>query len=328
VVIFVKILEELKIIPNDMNLFETAFTHTSYCNENKNTESYERLEFLGDKVLDFIVSEYLYKNRHLFEGEMTKIRASHVCEDALAEYSLNSHFDEYLKLGKGEENTGGRCKKAILADSFEAFIGALYFYQGIEKAKEFVNNTVIKSINENGMYFNYVLNLSCASNMEFTETGRKEIIDEIQPLVDMGVNHFTIALPSLIQLFETYFPQVKITLSIICGVDSLSKMECYCKFGNIDNIYIHEKVYRQPHLMRQMVNIAHKYNKKVGIIVNSFCLSECPFRSYHYNFGAHATYGSNYIIPEYYGSLCALMKIRDKRNVLNAPWVRPEDMKF
>jgi len=186
----------------------------------------------------------------------------------------------------------------------------------------------VKSINENGMYFNYVLNLSCASNMEFTETGRKEIIDEIQPLVDMGVNHFTIALPSLIQLFETYFPQVKITLSIICGVDSLSKMECYCKFGNIDNIYIHEKVYRQPHLMRQMVNIAHKYNKKVGIIVNSFCLSECPFRSYHYNFGAHATYGSNYIIPEYYGSLCALMKIRDKRNVLNAPWVRPEDMKF
>jgi len=154
VVIFVKILEELKIIPNDMNLFETAFTHTSYCNENKNTESYERLEFLGDKVLDFIVSEYLYKNRHLFEGEMTKIRASHVCEDALAEYSLNSHFDEYLKLGKGEENTGGRCKKAILADSFEAFIGALYLDQGIEKAKEFVNNTVIKSINENEELFN------------------------------------------------------------------------------------------------------------------------------------------------------------------------------
>ena len=149
-----EILEELNVTPNNMNLFETAFTHSSFCNENKDTESYERLEFLGDKVLDFIVSEYLYLNRHLFEGEMTKLRASHVCEDALSEYSLNSHFDKYLRLGKGEELTGGRGKKAILADAFEAFIGALYIDQGIEKTKEFVMNTVIKSINKNEELFN------------------------------------------------------------------------------------------------------------------------------------------------------------------------------
>lgn len=149
-----KILEELNIIPNNIELFETAFTHSSYCNENKDTESYERLEFLGDKVLDFIVSEYLYLNRHLFEGEMTKLRASHVCEDALSEYSLNSNFNEYLRLGRGEELTGGRGKKAILADCFEAFIGALYIDQGIEKTKEFVKNTVIKSINKNEELFN------------------------------------------------------------------------------------------------------------------------------------------------------------------------------
>lgn len=149
-----EILEELNVTPNNMSLFETAFTHSSFCNENKDTESYERLEFLGDKVLDFIVSEYLYLNRHLFEGEMTKLRASHVCEDALSEYSLNSHFDKYLRLGKGEELTGGRGKKAILADAFEAFIGALYIDQGIEKTKEFVMNTVIKSINKNEELFN------------------------------------------------------------------------------------------------------------------------------------------------------------------------------
>ena len=149
-----EILEELTVTPNNMSLFETAFTHSSFCNENKDTESYERLEFLGDKVLDFIVSEYLYLNRHLFEGEMTKLRASHVCEDALSEYSLNSHFDKYLRLGKGEELTGGRGKKAILADAFEAFIGALYIDQGIEKTKEFVMNTVIKSINKNEELFN------------------------------------------------------------------------------------------------------------------------------------------------------------------------------
>ena len=149
-----KILEELRIIPNNMELFLTAFTHSSYCNENKDTESYERLEFLGDKVLDFIVTEYLYINRHLVEGEMTKVRASHVCEDALSEYSLNCHFDEYLRLGKGEEVTGGRHKKAILADVFEAFIGALYLDQGMDKTKEFVNKTVIKSINKNEEIFN------------------------------------------------------------------------------------------------------------------------------------------------------------------------------
>ena len=149
-----KILEDLQVVTNNMLLFDTAFTHTSYCNENKDAESYERLEFLGDKVLDFIVSEYLYKNMHELEGEMTKIRASHVCEDALSEYSSNCHFDEYLRLGNGEEHSGGRHKKAILADVFEAFIGALYLDQGIYKTKEFVYDTVIKSIKKKEEIFN------------------------------------------------------------------------------------------------------------------------------------------------------------------------------
>lgn len=148
------ILNELNVVPNNYELFLTSFTHTSYCNENKDCESYERLEFLGDKVLDFIVSEYLYKNMHELEGEMTKIRASHVCEEALSEYSLNCKFNEYLRLGKGEEVTGGRSKKAILADVFEAFIGALYLDQGMDKTKEFVYNTVIKSIKKKEELFN------------------------------------------------------------------------------------------------------------------------------------------------------------------------------
>lgn len=149
-----KILEELDIKPNNLDLFLTAFTHTSYCNENKTAESYERLEYLGDKVLDLIVSEYLYRNKNIEEGEMTKIRAAHVCEDALADYSLNLHFDEYIRLGKGEEITGGRKKKTLLADIFEAFVGALYLDQGLNKTKKFVNNTVIKSINSNEELFN------------------------------------------------------------------------------------------------------------------------------------------------------------------------------
>ena len=137
--------DELNININD-ELYKEAFTHTSYCNENKEAISYERLEFLGDKVLDFVVSEYLYKLKNIEEGEMTKIRAAHVCEDALYEYSLKCHFDELLRLGHGEESSGGRNKKAILADVFEAFIGALYLEEGIDKARYFINSTIIKSI--------------------------------------------------------------------------------------------------------------------------------------------------------------------------------------
>lgn len=140
------ILNELHINSNNIEIYETAFTHTSYCNENKDAKSYERLEFLGDKVIDFVVSEYLYNKSNIDEGEMTKKRAAHVCEDALYEYSLNNNFDKYLRLGKGEEATGGREKKAIIADVFEAFVGALYLDQGIDRARSFIYSTVINSI--------------------------------------------------------------------------------------------------------------------------------------------------------------------------------------
>lgn len=127
-------------------LIQRAFTHSSYANENNVNEDYERLEFLGDKILDFLVSEYLYVSEHLKEGEMTKIRASYVCENALCEYSKKLEFNKYLKLGKGEEKAGGRERKAILADCFEAFLAATYLTYGLSKAKEIVYDVVIKAI--------------------------------------------------------------------------------------------------------------------------------------------------------------------------------------
>ena len=139
----------------DLNskLIIRAFTHSSYVNENKIGEDYERLEFLGDKILDFLVSEYLYKSAHLKEGEMTKIRANYVCENALYEYSKKLEFNKYLKLGKGEESTGGRNKKAILADVFEAFLAATYLTYGLDKVKEIVNDTVIYAIENKEDYY-------------------------------------------------------------------------------------------------------------------------------------------------------------------------------
>lgn len=147
-----EILDKIGIIPNKEKLYLTAFTHTSYANEN-NCESYERLEYLGDAVLEVIMSEYLYKNTEYEEGFMTKTRAKYVCEDALYEYSLKLGLNNYLRLGHGEEENGGRFRKAIVADIFEAFTGAIFLDQGFDKAKKFIYDNVIPMIENHEVNF-------------------------------------------------------------------------------------------------------------------------------------------------------------------------------
>jgi ribonuclease-3 len=143
-----KLLEDIGIEIKNKDLFERAFTHTSYANEEK-TDSYERLEYLGDAVLEMVMSEYLYKNTEYNEGEMTKIRAHYVCENALYEYSIILGLNEYLKLGKGEYESGGKFRKAIVADIFEAFIGALFLDQGIDAVYKFMNTYIYPLIEQN-----------------------------------------------------------------------------------------------------------------------------------------------------------------------------------
>ena len=141
-----KLLEKYNIKTNNMEIYDTAFSHSSYCNENNIKEDYQRLEFLGDKVLDLIMSDYLYHQTDFEEGKMTKIRSMYVCENALYEYALLLDFPEYVKVGKGEEQSGGKKRKAILADMFESFLGAVYLDQGYLKAKEIVYDVVIPFI--------------------------------------------------------------------------------------------------------------------------------------------------------------------------------------
>ena len=160
------------------NLIQRAFTHSSYVNENKKGEDYERLEFLGDKILDFIVSEYLYISEHLKEGEMTKIRASYVCENALYEYSKKLGFNNYLKLGKGEEATGGRNRKAILADVFEAFLASVYLTYGLEKAKEIVYDVVIKAIEDKEDYYLHDYKSELQELLQADKKGAEYIIEK------------------------------------------------------------------------------------------------------------------------------------------------------
>lgn len=146
------LLKELNIKPNQFSLYEQAFTHTSYANEHR-CESYERLEYLGDAVLELIMSEYLYKNTDYEEGTMTKLRAHYVCENALYEYSLKLGLNEYLKLGHGEAENGGKYRKAIVADIFEAFIGAMYLDQGLDYVQDFIQKYVIPMIEKHELDF-------------------------------------------------------------------------------------------------------------------------------------------------------------------------------
>jgi ribonuclease-3 len=135
------------------HLLKQAFTHSSYVNEHRspNYQDNERLEFLGDAVLELIVSEYLYHTfpRHS-EGELTKLRASIVCEPSLVSFAEDLHFGAYVFLGKGEEISGGRTRPALLADVFESFIGALYLDQGLDAVKEFLRKNIFPKISSEG----------------------------------------------------------------------------------------------------------------------------------------------------------------------------------
>lgn len=125
---------------NDLNLLNQALTHTSYVNEAKAHLSHnERLEFLGDAVLELASSTYLFKHfSQMPEGEMTKARASVVCETSLAKLSTKLNVGEYLLLGKGERASGGQKRPSILADAFESIIGAIYIDQGWDVAYKYV----------------------------------------------------------------------------------------------------------------------------------------------------------------------------------------------
>ena len=130
-------------------LLETALTHSSYANERHapNCQSYERLEFLGDSILGLVTADFLYHHEpKLPEGKMTRLRAELVCEASLHKVALELGLGAYMRLGKGEEHTGGRERPSILADMVEAIIAAMYLDGGMEKARAFVMSRVLNNV--------------------------------------------------------------------------------------------------------------------------------------------------------------------------------------
>ncbi len=133
-------------------LITTALTHSSYANEwKRGLKNNERLEFLGDSVLSLVVAEHLFEHyKHLPEGELTKLRASLVCEKSLHTFAKKIDLGSMLLLGKGEEHTGGRERPSILADAFEAVIAAVYLDGGFEQAKKYVLKFIPTSLDTHG----------------------------------------------------------------------------------------------------------------------------------------------------------------------------------
>lgn len=140
----------------DKNLLIQALTHSSFSNEHKinKPENYERLEFLGDAVLELFSSRFLFeKNRDWNEGKLTQKRSSIVCEPTLAYCARQIGIQEYIRLGKGEEATGGRNRDSITSDVLEAILGAIYLDGGMDRAKEFVYRFVLEDYDEKQLFY-------------------------------------------------------------------------------------------------------------------------------------------------------------------------------
>lgn len=170
----------------DKNLLQTVFVHRSYLNENKDYRlpHNERLEFLGDAVLELAVTEYLYKNYDNPEGEMTNWRAALVRGDTLYEVANELAMGNFMLLSRGEVRTGGRERKMILANAFEALIGAIYLDQGMKASKKFVADKIIVYLDEiikKGLHIDAKSSLQELSQEQIGVTPTYEVLSESGP---------------------------------------------------------------------------------------------------------------------------------------------------
>ncbi len=191
-----------------------AMTHSSFANENRNVnlKSNERLEFLGDAVLNIVVSEIIYlRYTNLAEGEMTKVRASIVCEASLMKCANNIQIGKFLMLGRGEEITGGRTRTSILSDAFEALIGAIYLDGGMKNAKMFIQ-TQMKQLIEDSVKGIIFMDFKTQLQEIVQKDGEKKITYEI--IDEKGPDHEKI-----------FIAQVKIADKVMGKGNGKSKKE-------------------------------------------------------------------------------------------------------
>ena len=176
-----KLLKKFSIEPKNIHLYKLAFLHESYSNENNLNECYERLEFLGDAVLDLVVSEFLYnRDPNLTEGQLTRMRSNYVCKKAIYTYSMELGFNKHIKLGGPELSR--RETDSVISDVFESFIGALYLDLGLDTVKEFLSQTVLPHIeNKSTFFIDYKSELKLICDQNAFEVTYELINEEGEP---------------------------------------------------------------------------------------------------------------------------------------------------
>ncbi|MBR5931201.1 MAG: ribonuclease III [Lachnospiraceae bacterium] len=168
----------------------TALTHSSYVNENKykdtSLEDNERFEFFGDAIIEFYISEYLFNKYHSFpEGDMTKLRASMVCEKSLAECAKEIRLGEYLRMGNGESRSGGRERASIISDAFEALVAAIYLDSGDDAVtRKFIHEHLIRKLENKDLFFDAKTKLQEIIQKGGNKTLRYELVREKGPAHD------------------------------------------------------------------------------------------------------------------------------------------------
>lgn len=176
-----KLLKKFSIEPKNIHLYKLAFLHESYSNENNLNECYERLEFLGDAVLDLVVSEFLYdRDPNLTEGQLTRMRSNYVCKKAIYTYSMELGLNKHIKLGGPELSR--RETDSVISDVFESFIGALYLDLGLDTVKEFLSQTVLPHIeNKSTFFIDYKSELKLLCDQNAFEVTYELINEEGEP---------------------------------------------------------------------------------------------------------------------------------------------------
>ena len=151
-----KLENEIGYVFSNKSFLYDALTHSSYVNERKlpKQKCNERLEFLGDAVLELVTSEYLFReNSRMPEGDLSKLRASIVCEPSLALCARQIHLGSFLRLGKGEDSTGGRKRDSVTSDALEALIGAIYMDGGMEPARKFIETVILGDLENKKLFY-------------------------------------------------------------------------------------------------------------------------------------------------------------------------------
>lgn len=184
----------------------------------------------------------------------------------------------------------------------------------------------IKKVHEKGLEFNYTLNAPCMNNEEFNIAKHKKLISQLEFLVESGVDGFTVSIPYLIELIKKQFPNVKVKASLIAQINSVQKLKFYESLG-ADEVMIDYMVNRDFKLLEQMREAA---NGKLTLIVNDFCLYQCPYRNYHYNCCGHASqqeHSTKGFYIEYCAMKCTLERLNNPALLISSRWIRPEDLK-